>query len=294
MRRRLLGIACIATWHSVRVHIRAGMNLTAGAGLSWAIDHDDDVECCEIDLSRAQFVDTFGLVLVVTVAEQAVQSNQKVRVTSPRSQGARVWLSRMHLREALAELGVECDLKPVRHTPLGDRVLELHSFDRDSPDELADKVYRALEGDDRAEAGTLYRSVADALDNVRCHSEADRGWAALHQYGKDATRRIEFAVGDSGVGLRRSLAAAHQVQSDKAALELALQRGISGTGEAGRGNGLADIAERAWKRDGILRLYSGRDVASVLRESVVRFRPANARFPGTLVYSKMTFHHGGD
>lgn len=275
------------------MHIRAGLYLTAGVGFSWASDHDD-ADCCEIDLSLTQFVDTFGLVLIATVAEEAVRSGHAVQVTLPRKADARTWLSRMHLREALEGLGIECDLRPVKHTPLGDRLLELHQFDSNSPDELADKVYSALSGDDPVEAGTLYSSVANATDNVCCHSGATRGWAALHQHGRGAERKIEFVVGDTGVGLRRSLAAAHAVQSDADALRLAVRRGVSGTGEPGRGNGLADIAESAWQREGVLRLYSGRAAATSAREGAPAIREVSARFPGTLVYSKMTFHHGGD
>ncbi|WP_338889045.1 hypothetical protein [Rhodococcus sovatensis] len=281
----------MAACKTLSVHIYPNRNFTAGAP-AWAHDSDEDSECVTIDLSSTEFIDTLGLVAIAAVAEDAVTQGRAVDLRLPTLLRTRNWLARMHLGQSLQELDIPCNLDSVVESALGDRLLELHRFDSTSPDELAEKVYAILASDNAEEAGELFRSVAEAAANVWEHSGASGGWAALRQKGQGPDRGVEFAVGDCGVGLRASLSKAIPVASDVAAIEHAVQKGVSGTGERNRGLGLAEIAASAQRRDGSLRLFSGRAGGFTLPNGKILARNSLARYPGTLVYATLKFETG--
>ncbi|UDF20129.1 hypothetical protein [Rhodococcus qingshengii] len=273
------------------MRIQSARSLTAGVQ-SWAVESDDESEELSIDLSAAEFIDTLGLVAVAVAAEDARSYGRTVNLRLPTALTTRNWLSRMHLRAGMESIGVPCPLSAVNESPLGDRLLELHRFDSSSPDELAEKVYAILSGDDPEEAGELYTSVAEAAANVCDHSGAEGGWAALRQVGTGLVRTVEFAVADSGVGLRSSLSRANGVDNDVHAMHLAVTKGVSGTGLRHRGLGLADIAASATGRQGLLRLFSGRAEAKTKPNGDLHARESQVRYPGTLLYATLKFESG--
>ena len=79
-------------------------------------------------------------------------------------------------------------------------------------------------------------ALNEITDNIVIHSETPSPGHVFAQFypSKDI---LSVAITDAGRGLRQTLSEAHEVDSDKRALELAMQRGI--TRGVGQGNGIA-------------------------------------------------------
>jgi hypothetical protein len=111
---------------------------------------------------------------------------------------------------------------------------------------------------------------------------------AYHHIVSGPRRRGEevlLAIADGGVGVRETLARnpryAEHTTTDNDALRLALEMGVSGTGELGRGGGLALVAQIAARSGGSLSLRSGTGRVTVYES---RKNSRNVpQFPGTLV-----------
>ena len=111
---------------------------------------------------------------------------------------------------------------------------------------------------------------------------------AYHHIVSGPRRRGEevlIAIADGGVGVRETLSRnpkyAEHTTTDNDALRLALEMGVSGTGEIGRGGGLALVARIAAGVGGSLSLRSGTGRVTVYED---RKNSRNVpRFPGTFV-----------
>jgi hypothetical protein len=111
---------------------------------------------------------------------------------------------------------------------------------------------------------------------------------AYHHIVSGPRRRGEevlIAIADGGVGVRETLSRnpkyAEHTTTDNDALRLALEMGVSGTGEIGRGGGLALVARIAADSGGSLSLRSGTGRVTVYED---RKSSRNVpRFPGTFV-----------
>lgn len=255
-----------------------------------------------LDVSGANFIGPFGLVMIASLIEDTKLSGADVDLRLPTSGKVRSSLSRMRLGQALDRMNIDHDLEPVNERPVGDRLLELTRFDEhQSSEDLSEKLHSIFTSDDPNTAKAIYQNVADATDNVCQHSGLDGGWVALHQYEsktKPGGTHVAFAVGDCGFGLRSTLSKYHEVHDDHHAIELAIQRGISGTGEDGRGTGLDAIVTRAREHGGKLQLVSGSASAHTgptkgsLYPRTASLNPY--QYPGTLVYATLDLKTGGE
>lgn len=273
----------------VDIRVRDGASLTEGSVLLAAqASKDDEVV---LDLRGATFVDPLGLVALAVAAEDAAAKGQIVSFYPPHRSGPLRYLARMHLDQAMSGYGINCSLPSVNEWNVGDRLMELRRFHRsDDEDVLASQVYRILESDDPEDAATLFRCVSEAVDNVCEHSGVEGGWAALQQYDEGGKKKIAFAVGDAGIGLRASLSRAVEIDDDSDAIRRAVVKGVSGTGDATRGEGLADLIDRVRERTGYVRLWSG-------DASAHTGAPANSLYTklhsfvndGTIIYATLNY-----
>ncbi len=107
-------------------------------------------------------------------------------------------------------------------------------------------------------------ALSEACQNVVEHAGA-LGWVAVHAYSyrkRLGKRVVVIAVGDAGVGFRRSLEATQAKRigdrwGDGAALECALIQGISRFRDPGRGQGLQGIKRYLARWDGKISIRSG-------------------------------------
>ncbi len=131
---------------------------------------------------------------------------------------------------------------------------------------LENKDYRLRER--AAICATLSEICANAVE----HGHSPFGaYAAVQAYqhvvsggrtrGERAGEEVIIAIADGGVGVRETLSRnpkyAEHTQTDNDALRHALKMGVSGTGEVGRGGGLAVVAQISARASGSLSLRSG-------------------------------------
>jgi hypothetical protein len=241
---------------------------------------------CRIDLRGLRFTEPLGLVEIAARAEYHRSRGTAVRVLAPSDPSVANYLARMRLGRALTELGADHDLPYVRERELSGRLLELTYFaGADGSDELATMVYHRVAAQSPASARALYTALCEVGQNVPEHAGVPGGWAAAQ-----ATRRraeVWFAVGDSGIGMRRSLAA-RGPRDDADALVLALDRGVSRLARAGRGNGLAETCRLVTGQGGRLHLVSGGAARTAERTRRHTSVPATP-FPGTLLQGALPY-----
>ena len=211
---------------------------------------------CVLDLRERTFVDPADLVALAVRAEDAVLAGRTVRFTAPDLPDVARYLARMRLGEHLDRLDVAHQLVPVQERDLGGKLVELHRFDQAAG---LERLLEALVGT-YLSAGSelvqpLYAALAEIAGNVVDHSGRDHGYLALQRY--TSTPRVEFAVGDSGVGLRTRLSQTVAVVDDRAAIVRAAQTHVTTTGQPGRGRGISEVVAIAGAHGGTVTLTSG-------------------------------------
>ncbi len=206
-----------------------------------------------IDLRGATFVTPAGMLAIVSFAHAAMNEGRSVRLLRPRDLNVARYLSRSRLGLRLGAVGAKHDLFAVQEHEVGLGLLEVTSFTNTmGADVLAQHVERVASKTDPNTARTIYMAIVALGENVEAHSEQAYGYAAAQQLQE----RFFFAVADPGVGFRHALRA-HSPTTDSAALELALQPGISGLQETSRGFGLEELKRAIQKLGGSFRLRSG-------------------------------------
>lgn len=270
--------------------------LTAFTLQEWMSDTPDGESSILIDLSNASFVDPAGLAVVAVVAEDASLRGLDVEFIPPSDRNVHNYLSRMNLGQCLAGFCNRTGLRPVRHNDQGDRLLELQRFESDDESQaVAERVFNAAltVGHTRDDAKLVYRGITEVLNNAVEHSGAVGGWAAMQLMpGSSSQGRITFAVADAGVGMVTTIRDSITVLSDGEAIERAFDRGVSSTGDDGRGNGLADLSNHVKQHSGTMRTWSG-SAEGFWSNSKVRSRSIGTDVPGTLVYAGFRPSEGG-
>ncbi len=146
-----------------------------------------------------------------------------------------------------------------------------------------------------AVCSTLSEICANAAEHGASSFGAYAAVQAYHHIVSGPRRRGEevlIAIADGGVGVRETLSRnphyADRISSDNDALRLALKMGVSGTGEVGRGGGLALVAGISGRSGGSLSIRSGTGRITVYNDR------RNSRhvpfFPGTFVRVSLPRH----
>lgn len=212
----------------------------------------------------------------------------------------------MHLGVILDRLGATHDLGRVRENDLRSELLELVRFSGiDSGDDLGTLVYDKLENrtDVYPEvAESLQNSIAELSTNVRTHAQVAHGYAMAQTIPTRSL--IKFAVGDAGIGLKKSLEENRNqpVMDDENAIGLAVQANITSTGERGRGSGLAEVVSSTVGFGGKVVLASGtaavrherttpEDQDDTLVNASYTWRLSNA-YNGTIVQAEICYQPG--
>jgi hypothetical protein len=252
----------------------------AGAALPSCLRPADDPDMAVLDLSRVTWVEPIGLVGLATFAEAQVAMGRRVRLIGPTDPSISSYLSRMRLGTAIDMLGGQHDLVRVREHDVGEALLELRRFDgEEGADELAAHVYNKVASMPTV-AHALHMALTEIGGNVPQHSLRKRGWIAAQESRR--LPRFQFAVGDSGCGIRASLAAAVAVESDAEALRTVLQSAVSSTREPGRGQGILETRRLITRLDGHVQLLSGTGLAHASAHDVTT-RTWQRAVPGTLL-----------
>lgn len=158
--------------------------------------------------------------------------------------------------------------------------MSLDRFDRSGGDHLTNTVWRyrseveaqqlanmfmnALTEQVKCEEGVIDSinwCLYEVMDNVFQHSEADEGFVMMQLH--KVSRRCVVAVGDTGIGIQKSMLKGDAVdwsivRDAGAAINLALQQGVTSKGGINQGNGLYGLRRAVEVNGGRLSVLSGR------------------------------------
>lgn len=209
-----------------------------------------------IDLEEVSFVPPYALVSLACLVAQAHAAGLDVVCLAPKKFEVACYLSRCSLGAVLEDHGFNNPLPSVRHHSAGGRVLELtRVLPDDGCDELATMVFDWVERETKGRATQLYWALLELGYNVEEHSGTQAYFCAQVFPGP---RNIQFAFGDWGIGIRRSLAnGGHEFDSDIEAIDAAVTTGLtSKTGDGGVG--LPNTLKAVRRLDGQFTVRSGR------------------------------------
>jgi hypothetical protein len=132
---------------------------------------------------------------------------------------------------------------------------------------------------------------AELAQNAVQHAESPIDALGFIQfYETERGRRFICAVGDGGIGIRRSLERNPELRDkvpyDWVAIDKALEERVSGTGLKRRGIGLYGIAEDMRKAGRQLIINSGLGIV-ITSEEMERKVERTKLFPGTMTYASI-------
>ncbi len=252
------------------------MRLTAQGSLTL---HSFDDRCedalgpCTIDLTWATWVDVYALVAIVCLVTAAYERGQAVIVLPPRDRDVATYLARMELPKALARFGAHVDGEfptiRTRRTLTGS-LIEVQHFDSEvQASKLAHLMKQRLETTaDTKTTLALWIAVLEAAVNAIEHSQFNHRPVMAGQY-YTRSNELVVAIGDTGIGLRESLRTRYDPPSDRDAIDLALQIGVTRfDDDPGRGKGLFYVVERARDLGGSVIVRTGDAVRRITPRSL--------------------------
>jgi hypothetical protein len=243
----------------------------------------------------------YGFVGLLIAGQAAGSGGTKPLLTVPDDAEVRSYWSRMGFFRHAAELfELHGKVPRARAEEESEVLLEITPI-RGSEDvhdvvgRVQDRSARILTGKLGLEAKATMgftMALSEACQNIVEHA-GTTGWVAIQAYSwkKRLGRRVVvIAVGDGGIGFRRSLEATQARRigerwGDGAALECALIQNISRFRDPGRGQGLAGIKRYLDRWEGKISIRSGTARLSIVPawDDDVPLREHLAPFPGAQV-----------
>ena len=256
-----------------------------------------------LDLREVGFVEPAGICGLAALLEYLIPRSEKVGVVLS-GRDVPAYLERMNFFRLFGDKVVtNVDIASLeerqRHNP--GTLQELVNFqDEEEIPGIINRISEILEnqGYRLRERVAVCSVLSEICANAAEHGASSFGaYASVQAYHHIVSGRhgaspddrrgeeVLVAIADGGAGVRKTLsqnpALSEYTTSDNDALRHALKMGVSGTGEVGRGGGLALVAQIAARSGGSLSLRSG-----VGRITVYESRK-NSRhvplFPGTFV-----------
>jgi hypothetical protein len=250
-----------------------------------------------VDLRTVEFVEPAGLCGLAALLEFLCARCEDVSLTLP-GRDVPAYLERMNFFRIFGgRIRTNADVEALeerrRHNP--GTLQELINFHTE--EEIPGIIHRISEilenqGYRLRERVAICSTLSEVCANAAEHGVSSFGaYAAVQAYHhivSGSRRRGEevlIAIADGGVGVRETLSRnpryAEETATDNEALRHALEMGVSGTGEIGRGGGLALVAGIAARSGGSLSLRSGTGRVTVYES---RKNSRNVpQFPGTFV-----------
>jgi anti-sigma regulatory factor (Ser/Thr protein kinase) len=240
----------------------------------------------QLDLSRVQFIDPYGITGLVLFLNNLPPEALPVALKLPgwpvaegpvrrdaqdpaETAGPVSYLARMGFWEAVADkLDAPGEQIPQRPAWSVDRnvLLDLTVFrTHDTISEMLRQTGDILQnlGYTVPARGHVLEVLSELCSNVLLHAQSEFGGVAAMQtyHSRGGTRYVVMGIGDAGIGVRRSLAAnlalADRLESDAQALSVATQPGASRFAVGGHGGGLPRVLEIARRYGGRVAFRSG-------------------------------------
>ena len=240
-----------------------------------------------LDFSRCESVFPSGMIPLLASVDTLRRDKVDVSIKLPDNEGR---LARLFVNTNWAHF-----LEPTRFPKsetVHDRHLAARRFnDFDQQQRLVnafmDVVMRNMTLERDVIAG-LEWSINEITDNVLNHAECEEGGIVQVSTFRDS-RKIAFAVADSGRGILSSLREGHpDIQTDVNAIGEAMKAGITRNPNAGQGNGIAGALRIATMSEGSFSIASGLAQIRVQAGETRNYRRRKAeRFQGTVVYAEL-------
>lgn len=254
-------------------------------------------DAVSIDLSRLRFIRPIGVIAILCLAAELSDKRIRCRIVVPRDGKAWSYLYRIGLLEALSHIepldvgeGV-LDRVDQRLTAL----IPVRGFSSYTEvEEIAARVEDVFQASSAGLASlllTCHTVVAELAGNVVAHSGTGRGWILAQRYIGGDSPVVEIAVGDGGIGIRRSLAKNKEryrgALGDRDSLRRAVDDGVSRFADPHRGFGLGHIRAEVRKgRQRKLFLASGVGRLHIYSDGKVRTGPG-PHIPGVLAEARV-------
>ncbi len=130
-------------------------------------------------------------------------------------------------------------------------------------------------------------TFTELITNVIYHADSNGGFALAQYCEYAAGPAIELAVADAGIGIRNSLAKAPafaDIDSDCAAIRLAMAEGVTSAGDKYRGVGLGYVAANTQLEPSrTLAIRSGSGIITLSGNGAIQEETSPTAYPGTLV-----------
>lgn len=134
-------------------------------------------------------------------------------------------------------------------------------------------------------------SIQEIADNVLEHANTGERGGFFQLVTQEKNQRLVFVVADAGRGILAAMSDGHRdLTTDADAVQMALLKETTGTGDTGRGNGLFGTLRVASETGGAFKLTSGRAQFRLFRDTKtgeyrdeVRAVPPDQAFTGTVV-----------
>jgi hypothetical protein len=202
-----------------------------------------------------------------------LNAGHQVHVQAPRDR---------HVAQQLADLGVADAIEDAVFSlpaPRAERVSTILSLQRFKT--FSDVEGIALESVDllhrQSEAvgcwgNAMFAAVSELCNNALQHGRNELGAYLVADRTSDrGGGQLRLAIADLGIGVPEHIRSQHpEWQDDTAAIARAIERGVSGTGDAYRGNGFSEVFDEAMQTDlvkarsaALIDIRSGRGRVSV-------------------------------
>lgn len=237
-----------------------------------------DGEMVAVDLKGVGFVEPAGLCALAALLEFLMPRSRLVGLALPPNNDVAAYLERMDFFRLFGhrvETNVDVAQLEERRRGNPGTLQELVNFH--SEGEIPGIINRIAEiltnrGYERPERAAICGTLSEVCANAVEHGRSPFGaFAAVQAYNHVVSGRhgasdkrgeeVLIAISDGGVGIRETLARnpkyAEHTETDNDALRHAVRMGVSGTGEIGRGGGLAVVAQISARAGGSLSLRSG-------------------------------------
>ncbi|MCS6861031.1 MAG: ATP-binding protein [Abditibacteriales bacterium] len=252
-----------------------------------------------LDLSEVTFVDPFGLVGTTLLLWNLPPDLLPARIVLPTAKQGDYnllpYLYRIGFFDAVQAAAMfEGEWEHLKSYQRWDRNLLLEMTRVRTVDDInaiMDKTASILEdlGYSAVGATQFCEVISELCSNIVLHSHAERdGLVVIQAYQRrNGERFVVLAIGDAGIGIRRSLAMnprhGKALESDTLAIFRALQPGVSRLEEAGHGGGLTRVLQIVLRYTGRLDIRSGAGHVYIKGEDRRGHKFHVAPFPGTQI-----------
>jgi hypothetical protein len=214
-----------------------------------------------IDLSNVTFLEPFALVYLGAYLRHHNRHGKSFTVNLPTATGARGYLARMRFWERFnfsPDLIRRENLVRLSSSTSFNDILDIENTGNVA-EEIGEGVLRILRSNVVSVNKTsIAELVSELVDNFAQHSQGPLAICTVQYYPN--AHRVDFAIGDCGIGIRNSLSSNPQYQSlrsqphNVAALK-AFEPLVTRRGEGG--TGLTEVAEGIRDARGMLVLSTG-------------------------------------